>query len=153
MSAEQRDEREQAEMEKLLGRLVPDPALPGLRERVLGAAVGARRSAALTPGLRRLAVACSIVIIAVAVAGPLVGKHEAERLAAVLDGRSRASRAESPEPEFAELLGGDERGANRLAVLQAFAASAARADRPTKLVEAFERLKGWLNDETLEDPD
>jgi hypothetical protein len=142
-----------AGIERELGRLATVPVPPGLRERVLAVAGEARRGAVLSPGLRRLAVACSLVIAGVAVAGPFAGRHEALRLAAVLDGEPAVAAAESPAPELAEVLAGDEKGMKKLSALRALAASAARARRPRPLTEARDRLKGWMNDETLESPD
>lgn len=141
------------EVERKLGRLVPAPVPEGMRQRVLAHAEQARRGAALTPGLRRLAVASSIVLLAVVTVGPLVGRRESARLSALLDGRSPAPAAESLATELAEFLAGDEKGAERLAKLQILAASAERAARTTPIFEVRERLKGWFYDENPEDPD
>jgi hypothetical protein len=154
-----RDDRKAAagggspDVERELGRLAAAPVPAGLRGRVLDRAFEARARAVLTPGLRRLAVACLAVIVAVAALGPLVGRYEAARLAALLDGRMPAPQAEGLAPELAELLAGDEKGAVSSAARQALAASAVRADRATNLFEVRERLKGWFSDEDLEDPD
>jgi hypothetical protein len=146
-------ERGAPEVERQLGRLAAAPVPEGMRQRVLARAEQARRDAALTPGLRRLAVASSIVLLAVVAVGPLIGRREAARLSALLDGRSRGPAAEALAPELAEVLAGDENTAERLAKLQVLAASAARAVRPIPIFEVRERLKGWLNDEDPEGPD
>lgn len=146
-------ERGAPEVERQLGRLAAAPVPGGMRQRVLARAEQARRGAALTPGLRRLAVASSVVLLAVVTVGPFVGSREKARLSALLHGRSPAPAAESLAPELAELLAGDESGAERLAKLQVLAVSAARAARPTTIFEVRERLKGWHYDENPEDPD
>jgi hypothetical protein len=138
------------EIGKSLGRLSPSPVPPGLRQRVMDRALAARKSAALTPGMRILAVVCSVTIVAVLVIDPLVGRHEAARLAALLDGRS-AFPAASPETELAEVLGGQDIETERMVRLQLAAAAAARKEQEHHVTEAWRRLKGWLADETSED--
>jgi hypothetical protein len=140
-----------ADTEGELRRLVPKPAPPGLRQKVLSTALEARRNAVLTPGMRKLAVACSIVIVAVLAIEPLVGRYEAARMAALLDGRSSARTAGEEAPELAEVFGGQGSEANRMARFQIMAASAVREDRERDFVEARKRLKGWLENETFED--
>ncbi len=141
------------DVERELGRLEAAPVPAGLRGRVLDRAFETRANATLTPATRVLAIACSIAIVGAVAADPLLGRHEAARLAAVLDGRSPVRQEERTPPELAEVLAGDENAAERLAKLQVLAASAARAVRPIPIFEVRERLKGWLNDEDPEDPD
>jgi hypothetical protein len=138
------------EVERELGRLRVAPVPEGMRQRVLDRAGQAQRDAVLTPGFRRLAVACSLLIIAALAIDPLMARDESARWIALLDGRPLVTRAEGTAPELADALSGNEKDTDRL---QALAISAARASRPTNLMEALERLKGWLNDETSEDPD
>lgn len=138
------------DVERELGRLAAAPVPAGLRRRVLDRALKSRASAALTPGMRMLAVACSVMIVGLVAADPLIGRHEAARLAAVLDGRSPVGPTASPAPELAEALTGFGQ-VNMLARFRALATSVARADRPTHILRVRERLKGWLNNEDLED--
>jgi hypothetical protein len=152
MSAGQRDDRGQTEMEKLLGRLVPDPAPPGLRERVLGAAVGARRSAALAPWMRMSAAACSVVIVAVLGIDPLVGRRETVRLAAFLGvpGTTEPMARES-DSLWAE-LGVDTGDIDRI-LLRGIVVSGAKG-RESYLkdhLHARDRLKGMIDYENAED--
>ena len=66
-----RDDRRNApssgpsDIERELGRLVPAPAPPGLRGRVLRSRSRVRANAALTPRMRTMAVVCSALIVAV----------------------------------------------------------------------------------------
>jgi hypothetical protein len=141
-----------ADTEGELRRLVPSTVPPGMRRRVLDRALEARLNAALTPGMRALAVACSIVIVAVLAIEPLVGRHEAARMTALLDGRSSARTAGEEAYDLAEVLGVQVGEADRMARLQIMAASASREDRVSDFIEARKRLKGWLNNETSENP-
>jgi hypothetical protein len=141
-----------ADTEGELRRLVPSTVPPGMRRRVLDRALEARLNAALTPGMRALAVACSIVIVAVLAIEPLVGRHEAARMTALLDGRQTISATGEAPSELAEILVVKGREGDRLARLQALAASAVREDRERDFVEARKRLKGWLKNETSENP-
>jgi hypothetical protein len=150
------DERKDAgfdlvDIEKDLGRLAPVDSPAGLRVRVMDRADRARERAALSPRMRILAVACSIVIVAVLLTGPLIGRHERIRLAALLDGRSAAPAA-SQATELAEVLVGEDSQAERMVRLRLAAASAARKEQAYQVTEARRWLKGWLEDETSEDP-
>ena len=69
-----------SDIERELNQLDAAPVLPGLRGRVLGRARESRANAALTPGMRILALACSALIVAVLAVDPLVGRREAARL-------------------------------------------------------------------------
>jgi hypothetical protein len=141
-----------ADTEGELRRLVPSTVPSGMRRRVLDRALEARLNAALTPGMRALAVACAIVIVAVLAIEPLVGRHEAARMTALLDGRSSARTAGEEAYDLAEVLGVQVGEADRMARLQIMAASASREDRVSDFIEARKRLKGWLNNETSENP-
>lgn len=135
-----------------LRRLVPSTVPPGMRRRVLDRALEARSNAALTTGMRALAVACAIVIVAVLAIEPLVGRHEAARMTALLNGRSSARTAGEEAYDLAEVLGVRGSEADRMARLQIMAASAGRKDRVSDFIEARKRLKGWLKNETSENP-
>jgi hypothetical protein len=139
-----------ADTEGELRRLVPSSVPPGMRRRVLDRALEARLNAALTPGMRALAVACAIVIVAVLAIEPLVGRHEAARMTALLDGRSSARTAGEEAYELAEVLGVQGSQAERMVRLQIMAASASREDRVRDFIKARKGLKGWLENETLE---
>lgn len=76
--------REAFDVEGGLGRLAAIPVPPDLRQRVLEQAKGARRNTALTPGMRRLAVVCSALIVAALVIDPLIVRRETARMAALL---------------------------------------------------------------------
>ena len=141
-----------ADTEGELRRLVPSSVPPGMRRRVLDRALEARLNAALTPGMRALAVACAIVIVAVLAIEPLVGRHEAARMTALLDGRSSARTAGEEAYDLAEVLGVQGSEADRMARLQIMAVSVGREDRISDFIEARKRLKGWLNNETSENP-
>lgn len=139
------------DIEGELGRLAAGPVPPGLRERVLARAVGARKGSALAPWMRALAAACAVLIVAILVIDPLVGRHEAARLAALIDGRSAAPAA-SQASELVEVFGGKDNEAEQMARLLLATAAVARKDREHRVTEAWRRLKGWLEDETSEIP-
>jgi hypothetical protein len=141
-----------ADTEGELRRLVPSTVPPGMRRRVLDRALEARLNAALTPGMRALALACSIVIVAVLAIEPLVGRHEAARMTALLDGRSSARTAGEEACDLAEVLGVQGNKADRMARLQIMAASTGREDRVSGFIKARNGLKGWLKNETSENP-
>jgi len=152
-----KDEREgtvgggSPDVERELGRLMIVPVPPGLRQRVLDRAAEARCRTVLTPGLRRLAIAAAALIIAVLVADPILSRHEAVRMSALLDGRTAAAAAPEVSSELAEALGGQASGLDQLARLRTLARAAAGEASVRDLVTAHERLKGWLNHETSED--
>jgi hypothetical protein len=141
------------DIEGELGRLAPGPVPPGLRDRILDRAGEARKSAVLTPGLRALTVACAALIVAILVIDPLVGRHEAARLAALLDGRTAPPTENTEASVLAEVVGGTGEAvkAARLARLEIFAAAAARRERERRNTEARKWLKGWLAHEASED--
>jgi hypothetical protein len=140
-----------ADTEEELRLLVPSPVPPGMRQRVLDRALEARRNAVLTPGMRALAVACAIVIVAVLAIEPLVSRHETARMTVLLDGRSSARTAAEEAYDLAELLGIQGSEADRMARLQIMAASASRKDMVSEFIKARKGLKGWLENETSED--
>ena len=141
-----------ADTEGELRRLVPSSVPPGMRRRVLDRALEARLNAALTPGMRALAVACAIVIVAVLAIEPLVGRHEAARMTALLDGRSSARTAGEEAYDLAVVLGIQGSEADRMVRLQIMAASARREDRVSDFIKARKGLKEWLKNETSENP-
>ena len=93
-------ERDLMDIERDLERLKPVAAPAGLRRRVLDRAAEARKSAVLSPKMRVLAAACSIIIIAVLGLDPLIRKHETARLAALLDGRQTSFPSGEVPPEL-----------------------------------------------------
>ncbi len=140
-----------ADTEGELLRLVPSIVPPGMRRRVLDRALETRLNAGLTQGMRALAVACSIAIVAVLAIEPLVSRHETARMTALLDGRSSARTAGEEAYDLAEVLGIQGSEADRMARLQIMAASASRKDMVSDLIKARKGLKGWLENETSED--
>lgn len=144
-------ERDLMDIERDLERLKPVASPADLRRRVLDRAAETRKSAALSPKMRILAAACSIIIVAVLGLDPLVRKHETARLAALLDGRQTSLPSGEVPSELAEVLTGRGRDAERLARVELAAAAAARKEQARQVREAWRRLKGWLDDETSED--
>jgi len=145
MNVDERNDIER-DLERLRAKSMPS----GLRERVLNSARDARNSAAMTPRLRAVAAVCAILIVAVLGADHLVGRHEAARLAALLDGRPTAGTAREGTFDLGELLGGQGSEAEMIARLQAMAASAVRRDGGRRFIEARKMLEGWLKNETFE---
>jgi hypothetical protein len=144
-------ERDVMDIERDLERLKPVAAPADLRRRVLDRAAEVRKSPALSPRIRILAAACSIVIVAVLGLDPLIGRHEAARMAALFDGRQTSLPFGEVPSELAEVLTGRGRDAERLARVELAAAAAARKEQARQVREAWRRLKGWLDDETSED--
>lgn len=160
MTIEGRDVRGREDLEagaagvgRELGRLVPASIPPGLRLRVLSRAEFARRSVMLSPAMRVAAAACLLLIAAALLIDPLVGRHEAARLAALLDGRSSPRVASEETAELAEVLGMKGRETERMTRLQLAAAAAARKEQENQITEAWKRLKGWLGYEASEEPE
>jgi hypothetical protein len=143
---------EKSDVERGLGRLASLTPPPGLRERVLESALEARKNAALTPRLRTTAAVCMILIAALLGLDPLFGRHEAASMAALFDGRSSKQPAGEEAPELTEVLAGQEAETTRMARLQVMAASAVQKKLESDFTEARKRLKGWLENETSEDP-
>ena len=141
------------EIERDLERLRAKPMPSGLRERVLDSALKARERTVLTPRLRVAAAACSILIVAVLGADRLLGRREAFRLTALLDGRPTAGTAREETSELEELLGGLGSEADMIAGLQARTVDAVRGDGERRFNEARKMLEGWLKNETFENID
>jgi hypothetical protein len=100
-------EHDPDDIERSLGQLVPKPAPPGLRERVLDSAIEVRKNAAMTPRMRTVAVVCSILIVAVLGVDPLISRHEAARMAALLDGPGVSAPIEEEVRLLWAEVGGD----------------------------------------------
>lgn len=145
--------RDLTDIERDLERLAPVAAPAGLRDRVMDRTAQARNCAALSPKMRILAAACSVVIVAVLMIDPLIGRHEAARAAALLDGQSSARVATEEAARLAEAPGGQGIEIGGIVRLEVMAAAAAREDRGRIFFEARARLKGWLNNETSENLD
>ncbi|MEN6560755.1 MAG: hypothetical protein ABFD52_08285 [Acidobacteriota bacterium] len=141
------------EIERELRRLATGPVPPGLRQRVLKRAAEARRRTALAPWMRLVAAGCSILIAAVLLADPPARRHEAARLAALLDGRTAPMTADGEAGVVAEAVGGSEGAAEaaRAVRLGNLAAAASRREQERQVIEARRGLKGWLTDEAAED--
>ncbi len=107
----------------------------------------------MSPAMRVVATASSLLIAAVLLIGPLVGRHEAARLTALLDGRNAAAPAAESAPELAEALDGRAGELASLARLRAAVESAGSENTVRSAMEARKRLKGWSSDETSENPD
>jgi hypothetical protein len=141
------------DLEKDFERLVPLPTPPGLRERVLGAALEARRDTALTPRMRLSAVVCAVLIVVVLGFGPLLGRRESAQMAALLDGRPPAGMEGMEAGALAEMAGLESADAKRMVKLLALASSAEREKRRSRLDEALRWPKGWSAYEISEDLD
>ncbi len=142
---------EDGDLERDLDRLVPKPVPPGLRERVLGAALEARGGAALAPRLRLAAAACVILILVALGVGSLAGNREAIRLAALLDGRPSTSEERMEAGALAEMAGLASADAERMVRRLALSSSAEREKRRSRFDEGLRGPKGWSAYETSED--
>jgi hypothetical protein len=149
---EEGDSRGPEEVERELARLVFKSTPSGLRQKALDAASEARRNAVLTPALRFAAVACSVLLPLVLGTEPILRRAESSRLNALLDVRAAGPSPGGEASELADVLGSGEHEADTVTKLQAMAAKALRKEREGDFVEAQKRLKGWLENETSEDP-
>jgi hypothetical protein len=160
MTSEERKDRGNGErapgeidIERELGRLAPAAAPPGLRARVLDRAAAARRGAVLPPWMRLAAAACSVLIAALLAFDPLLNRYEESRLAALLDGPAATAAPAEIASDLAELGIGQGTEAGRWARAQDYLAAVARKTKVRGSVLDLERLKGWWDYETPEDPD
>ena len=142
---------EDGDLERDLERLVPKPAPPGLRERVLFAALEARGEAALTPRMKIAAMACAALLAVVLGFGHLLGRREAARLAALLDGRPSTRMEVMAAGELAEMAGLESADAERMVRRLALASSAEREKRRSRFDEGLRGPKGWSAYEMSED--
>ena len=100
-------EHDAEDIEESLKRIVPKPAPPGLRQRVLASALESRKDAALTPRMRIAAIVCSILIVAVLGADSLLGRHESAQIAALLDDPGVLAQVEEDVRLLWAEVGGD----------------------------------------------
>jgi hypothetical protein len=142
---------EAADVERELARLTGATVPPGMRQRVLDRATGARRDTALTPGMRGMAVVCSALIAAVLVIDPLIVKHETARLAALLGVPEITEPTARESDSFWAELGVDPGDIDRT-LLKGIVASGAKG-RGFNLkdhLHARDRLKGMIDYENAE---
>ena len=138
------------DIERQLNRLAPRPIPPGLRDRVLSSALEARRNTALTPRMRIAAIACAALLAVVVGFGPLLGRREAARMAALLDGRQPAGMEGMEAGALAEMAGLEAADAERMVKLLALASFAEREKRQSRIGEGLRGPKGWSDYETYE---
>ena len=139
------------DFENDLRRIVPRPAPPGLRERVLGSAFEVCKNAALTSRMRVMAFVFSILIVAVLGTELFMGGRETARLAAFIEGPGFSVPTE-PEagllwPELAADLGDIDRF-QRMGL--ALCRSWGRPDSRKALLEVRDRRKGMIDHEDPE---
>lgn len=142
---------EAADVERELARLTGATVPPGMRQRVMDRATGARGDTALTPGMRGMAVVCSALIAAVLVIDPLIGKHETARLAALLGVPVITEPASQESDSFWAELGVDKGDIDRI-LLRGIVVSGAKG-REFNLkdhLHARDRLKGMIYYENTE---
>ena len=146
-------EHDAEDIEESLKRIVPKPAPPGLRQRVLASALESRKDAALTPRMRIAAIVCSILIVAILGADSLLGRHESAQIAALLDGRPSVRAVAEDASDLAEVMGGQCADEDAVKRLQIMAATTARKNQERNIIEARKGLKGWLENESFENID
>jgi hypothetical protein len=112
-----------------------------------------RGKALLSPGMRFVAVTCSALIVALLAAEPFLDRHEAARLASLVDVRVRPGPAGEPSAVLAEVLGGigEAAEAAQMARREIIAAAAARRGQERQITAAWKRLKGGPAHEAFED--
>ena len=141
------------DIEVELGKLAPVPVPQGLRQRVQDRARLFRGKALLSPGMRIAAVTCSVLIVVLLAADPLLDRHEATRLASLIDTRLQSGPSGETPAVLAEVLGGtgDAEEAARMVRREIIAAASARREQERQFTEARKWLKGWLAHEAFED--
>ena len=103
--------------------------------------------------MRFAAVACSVLIVALLAADPFLDRHEASRLASLVDIRVQPGPSGETPAVLAEVLGGtgDAAEAARMARREIIAAAAARREQERQFTAAWKRLKGGSAHEAFED--
>ena len=94
--------------------------------------------------MRIAAVACSVLVVALLAADPFLSRHEASRLAPLVDVRVKPCPSGETPAVLAEFLGGtgDAEEAARMARWEIIAAAVARREKERQFTAARERLKG-----------
>jgi hypothetical protein len=151
MTIDEQGDRRSNGIEKELARLVPKGGPPGLRQRVVGRAREAGKNTLLTPRLRAAAVACLVLIVALLGAEPFMRRSELGRMAALLGARDVVPAAGAEATELAEIIGTRGREAGLMGQARFLALASDRGDRERSIIDAKERLKGWLENEVPED--
>jgi hypothetical protein len=152
MTIDERDDRNRADIEGALGRLVPQATPPRLGGRVLGAALEARKNAVLTPRMRIAAVACAILIVAVLGADRLVGRRQAAQMATLLDGPGVSNLAGQDVAALWAELGADLGDSDRFQRVGIALSRLKERDGPRKvMLEQRDQLKGMIDHEIPED--
>jgi hypothetical protein len=138
-------------IERSLKRLAPLSAPPGLGERVIGAALEARKNAALTPRQRMMAVACMVLLVAVGFADAVFSRSQAKQLMSLRDGRGAAAKPEGDlRPLLGDILGGIGRSEQTGLEKRILARMDIREEPSTDRREIRARLKGWIEHEDSE---
>jgi hypothetical protein len=144
------------DIEKALLSLDAKPVPPGLNKRILGSALKARRDLVLTPSMWAAATACAALIAVALLGDAALTRAQNESLGALLNGRAAAQApVEDAGPLLAEIweeIGDQERaGLERVALARPVPRSVSLRD----VLQARERLKGWLDheDEGKQSPD
>ena len=144
------------DIENNLLSLSPQPVPPGLREKVIGSALKTRQNLVMTPWTRAGAIACA-VLIAVSVLGDMaVARAQNDSLRALLNGRAVARPlAEDLGLLLAEISAQTSDVGKAELKRIALARPATRSGSLQDVLEARERLKGWLDheSESPESPD
>ncbi len=103
--------------------------------------------------MRIAAVTCSVLIVMLLAADPFLNRHEASRLASLVDIRVQPGPFGETPAVMAEVLGGTGEAAEtaRMARWEIIAAASARREQERQFTEAWKWLKGWLAHEAFED--
>ena len=103
--------------------------------------------------MRIAAVACSVLIVALLAADPFLDRHEASRLASIVDVRVQPGPSGETPAVLAEVLGGTGAAAEaaRMARREIIAAASARREQERQFTAAWKRLKGGSAHEFFED--
>lgn len=139
------------DIERSLGRLVPKPAPPGLRERAATAALDARKNVALTPGMRVLGAVCLAFIVAAGLGDAVVSRAQTRQLMSLLDGHDAIAKPEEDAGYLLAEIAGGIGGLYEPALDKRIVARMGIREEPlTDWRKARERLKGMIDHEDPE---
>ena len=149
---------EDGALEKTLAELVPRPAPPGLKGRILASADEVKERVVMTPRMWSVAAACLVLIAAVLVGDAIISRSQMDEIFALVGRPSApAPPAQDLSSVLAELgaagVGMEVRAGERSFLTRSLldrmgTDSASHASIP----EFSKKLEGWNDDEGTENP-
>jgi hypothetical protein len=146
---------EDGALEKTLAELVPRPAPPGLKGRILASADEVKERVVMTPRMWSVAAACLVLIAAVLVGDAIISRSQMDDIFALV-GRPSAP-AQDLSSVLAELgaagVGMEVRAGEQSFLTRRFLARMGPdPDSGVSIPEISKKLEGWNDDEGTENP-